>query len=105
MTMMLFSEAKECDFCSLSYCNLGIQNLEQISGKFLEDILQDESGKKQRIGNKVKEQNDRYLRHIFNLGKGFEKEKFNNLALDKLRKDKQKESELGNKVFDVKISV
>ena len=63
---MLITVPQECDFCRFPFCSLGIQNLEKISGENLKDILQNESGKRQKIGNKIKDQNDRYLRYIFN---------------------------------------
>ena len=90
-----------CSCCSLEDGILGITNLVKISDKHLEEILKEESGgKKQRVANNLKAQNDRILRHVFNLGHGFEKSNdrrftFNNLAMDKLRKDKDSSSDLG----------
>ena len=91
----------DCDCCTIDNCNLGVNNLEKISDKDLKDILKEESGgKRQKVGNNLKGQNDRILKHIFSLGEGFEKSNdrrftFNNLAMDKLRKEKDKTSDLG----------
>ena len=91
----------ECSFCSLKDCNLGPCKLHKISDEDLKEILKKASeGKKQKVGNNLKAQNDRILRHVFNLGHGFEKSNdrrftFNNLALDKLRKENDRTSNLG----------
>ena len=70
------------------------------SEKTLSEILKDESGdggkkKKQKIGHKLSGHYDQELRHIFSLGEGFKHEKFNNLALDKIRKDRDNTEDLG----------
>ena len=106
---------KDCDCCTDDYSDLGVSKLDKISDKDLKEILKEESGgKKQKVGNNLKAQNDRILRHLFNLGEGFEKSNdrrftFNNLALDKLRKEKDSTSDLGKKYsisqFDFLISV
>ena len=91
----------DCDCCTIDNCNLGVSNLEKISEKNLKDILKEESGgKRQKVANNLKAQNERILKHIFNLGEGFEKSNdrrftFNNLAMDKLRKDNDRTSDLG----------
>ena len=91
----------DCDFCTIENSILGISNLERISVKNLREILKQESeGKRQKVGNNLKAQNDRILKHLFNLGEEFEKSNdrrftFNNLALDKLRKENDKTSNLG----------
>ena len=106
----------DCDCCTVnSISDLGVSKLDKISNKDLKEILKEESGgKKQKVGNNLKAQNDRNLRHFFNLGEGFEKSNdrrftFNNLALDKLRKEKDSTSDLGKKYsisqFDFLISV
>ena len=90
-----------CACCSIEDCNLGVRKLLKISDKYLKDILLEESGgKKQKIGNKLKEQNDDILKHVFSLGDGFQSNNFkmktfNNLALDKLRKENDQTSNLG----------
>ena len=91
-----------CDCCTNDYSDIGVSKLDKISDKDLKEILKEESGgKKQKVGNNLKAQNDRILRHLFNLGEGFEKSNdrrftFNNLALDKIRKEKENTSDLGN---------
>ena len=90
-----------CSCCSVEDCNLGVRKLVKISDKHLKDILLEESGgRKQKIGNKLKEQNDDLLKHVFSLGAGFQSNNvkiktFNNLALDKLRKENDHTSDLG----------
>ena len=106
---------KDCDCCADDFSDLGVSKLDKISDKDLKEILKEESGgKKQKVGNNLKAQNDRVLRHLFCLGEGFEKSNdrrftFNNLALDKLRKEKDSTSDLGKKYsisqFDFLISV
>ena len=92
---------KDCDCCTDDYSDLGVSKLDKISDKDLKEILKEESGgKKQKVGNNLKAQNDRILRHLFCLGEGFEKSNdrrftFNNLALDKLRKENDTSSDLG----------
>merc|ERR1719232_2418439 len=104
---------KDCD-CCIDDFSLGVSKLDKISDKDLKEILKDLSGKKQKVGNNLKDQNDRILRYFFDLGEGFEKsndkrfKNFNNLALDKLRKENDKSSDLaklfnmghGNHMFD-----
>ena len=89
-----------CDFCSIPDSNLGVQNFVKVTEKCLSDILKEESGDtgkklKQKIGHKLMSQNDKQLIRIFNLGEGFQNQKFNNLALDKLRKDRENADGLG----------
>ena len=89
-----------CDFCSIPDGNLGVQNFVKVTEKHLIDILKEESGDtakklKQKIGHKLMSQNDKQLIRIFNLGEGFQNQKFNNLALDKLRKDRDNAHDLG----------
>ena len=95
----------KCDFCSVPDCNLGVQKFVKVSEKSLSDILEEENvdgGQKgkQKIGHKLMSQNDKELIKIFNLGKGFRYQKFNNLALDKLRTDGDNAEDLG-KLFIV----
>ena len=91
----------DCDCCTNNYSDLGVSKLDKISEKNLKEILKEESGgKRQKIGINLKAQNDRILRHLFTLGEGFEKGNdrrftFNNLALDKLRKENDSTSDLG----------
>ena len=90
----------DCDFCSFPDNNLGVQNFVKVTEKLLRDILKEESGDtgkktKQKIGHKLMSQNDKQLIRIFNLGEGFQNQKFNNLALDKLRKDRDNAHDLG----------
>ena len=89
-----------CDFCSIQDCSLGVQKFVKVTETSLSHILEEEnvgSGKKkkQKIGHKLSGHYDQELRHIFSLGEGFKHEKFNNLALDKLRKDKDNTEDLG----------
>ena len=89
-----------CDFCSIPDSNLGVQNFVKVTEKRLSDILKEENGegskkKKQKIGHKLMSQNNKDLIKIFNLGEGFRNQKFNNLALDKLRTDKDNAEDLG----------
>ena len=83
----------DCDCCTIENCYLGVRNLEKICDKDLKEILKEESGgKKQKVANNLKAQNDKILKHVFGLGEGFENSNdrrftFNNLAMDKLRKD------------------
>ena len=101
MLSSVFNINNDCDSCTIDNCNLGVSNLEKICDKDLKEILEEESGgKRQKVGNNLKGQNDRILRHIFTLGEGFEKNNdrrftFNNLAMDKLRKDNDRTSNLG----------
>ena len=91
-----------CDFCSISDCNLGVQKFVKVSEKSLSDILEEENvcgghkSKKQKIGHKLMSQNNKELIKIFNLGEGFQYQKFNNLALDKLRTERENTGNLGN---------
>ena len=93
----------DCDCCTNDYCDLGVSKLDKISDKCLIEILKEESrGKKQKVGKNLKAQNDRILRQLFSLGEGLEKNKdgrltFNNLSLDKLRKENDSTSDLGKK--------
>ena len=95
---------KDCDCCTDDYSDLGVSKLDKISDKDLKEILKEESGgKKQKVANNLKAQNDRLLRHVFSLGEGFEKSNdrrftFNNLALDKLRRENDKSSDLGKNI-------
>ena len=86
---------KGCNFCSIRDCILGIQKIVKITEKQLSDILKEESDKKQKIGNKLMKQNDKQLCKTFNLDKESKKQKFNNLALDKIRTDKDNAEDLG----------
>ena len=92
-----------CDCCTNDSSVLGFIKLDKISDKGLIEILKEESGgEKQTVGNNLKVQNDRILKHLFSLGEGFEKSKyrrftFNNLALDRLRKENDSTSDLGKK--------
>ena len=96
---------KDCDCCTDDYSDLGVSKLDKIGDKDLKEILkewEESGGKKQKVGNKLKKQNDRILRHLYRLGEGFEKSEkndrrltFNNLALDKMRKEKDSTSDLG----------
>ena len=101
MSSSVFNINNDCDCCTIESCNLGVSNLQKICDKDLKEILKEESGgKRQKVGNNLKGQNDRILKHIFSLGEGFEKSNdrrftFNNLAMDKLRKDNDKTSDLG----------
>ena len=96
-----------CDCCTNDYSNLGVIKFNKISDKDLKEILKEESeGKKQKVGNNLKSQNDRLLRQVFSLGEGFEKSNdrrftFNNLALDKLRKENDKSSDLGKNTYTI----
>ena len=91
------ANSSRCDFCSIVDCNLGIQSFVKLSVKDLSEILEEENEKKQKIGDKLMKHNQMELIRLFNLGEGFQYQKFNNLALDKLRKYKDNESDLGNK--------
>ena len=101
MASSISNVKNDCDFCTIESSNLGVSNLEKIGDKYLLEILEEESGgKRQKVGNNLKGQNDRILKHIFSLGEGFEKSNdrrftFNNLAMDKLRKDNDRTSDLG----------
>ena len=98
---------KDCDCCTDDYSDLGVSKLDKISDKDLKEILKEESGgKKQKVANNLKAQHDRLLRHVFSLGEGFEKSNdrrftFNNLALDKLRKENDKSSDLGKNTYTI----
>ena len=88
--------ADNCNFCSVNDCYLGIHKFIKIFTSDLEAILKEESaGKKQKVGNKLKNHQDRFLRYCFDLGDEFLHEKFNNLALDELRTKKNNSSDLG----------
>ena len=99
---------KDCDCCTDDYSDLGVSKLDRIGDKDLKEILkewEESGGKKQKVGNKLKKQNDRILRHLYCLGEGFEKSEkndrrltFNNLALDKMRKEKDSTSDLGKNI-------
>ena len=95
--------SSDCDFCSNPICNLGVQDFVQVTEKYLSDILEEESGvgnkkkkQPQKIGHKLMNYYDKELIKIFNLGEGFQLQKFNHLALDKLRKEKDRDEDLGN---------
>ena len=102
MSSSVFNINSDCDCCTIERCNLGVSNLEKICDKDLKEILKEESGEgnRQKVANNLKLQNDRILRYAFSLGEGFEKSNdrrftFNNLAMDKLRKDNDRTSDLG----------
>ena len=62
--------------------------------------MKEESGdggkkKKQKIGQKLMNQNEKELLKIFNLVEGFQYQTFNNLALDKIRIDTDNAQDLG----------
>ena len=89
-----------CDFCSIGDCNLGVQKFEKVPNRFLRDILELENKKKQKISDKLMKHNQKELVRLFNLGEGFQYQKFNNLALDKLRTDRDNAGDLGNNFKD-----
>ena len=103
--------SSDCDFCCISDCYLGVQRLKG-SEKCLNEILEEENDggvgskkNKQKIGHKLMCHYDSELVKTFNLGTGFKHEKFNNLALDKIRKDKDGANDIGNeKVFKASSS-
>ena len=69
-------------------------------------MKEESGGRKQKIGNNLKAQNDRILMHLFSVSEGFEKSDdrrftFNNLALDKLRRDKDSTSDLGKSTYNL----
>ena len=107
--MTMAETSANCDFCSIPDNNLGVQNFVKVTEKYLSDILKEESGDtgkklKQKIGHKLMSQNDQQLIRIFNLGDGFQNQKFNNLALDKLRKDRENADGLGKlSIFQICI--
>ena len=91
--------AHNCDFCSNSDCNLGVQDLIKVTHKYLSDILKEESGfndkkKKHKVGNKLMGHYNSYLKYVYGLTDGLD-QKFNNLALDKIRTDKDNAVNLG----------
>ena len=98
---------KDCDCCTDDYSDLGVSKLDKIGDKDLKEILkewEESGGKKQKVGNNLKAQNDRILKHLFSLGEGFEKSNdrrftFNNLALDKLRRENDTSSDLGKNII------
>ena len=100
--MTMAESGVNCDFCSKVGCYLGVKNLCKATDQYLSDILKQENignakkkKQQQKIGHKLMSQNDKDLIKIFNLGEGFRKQKFNNLALDKLRTDKDNAEDLG----------
>ena len=108
MSIIMANTVKDdCDCCNDNYSDLGVSKLDKISDKDLKEILKEESGgKKQKVANNLKAQHDRLLRHVFSLGEGFEKSNdrrftFNNLALDKLRKENDKSSDLGKNTYTI----
>ena len=44
--------SRNCDFCSIPDCNLGVQKFVKVTGKYLSDILEEENG----MGGKKKKQ-------------------------------------------------
>ena len=100
--MALFYD--HCDFCSIVDCSLGVQKFVKVTDKYLSDILQEENfgggmKKKQKIGHKLMNHYDLELRHIFSLGEGSKHEKFNNLALDKIRTVRENAKDLGRYLY------
>ena len=93
----------DCDFCSVSDCILGFQKFVKVSKKCLKEILEEENGggllkKKQKIGHKLMSHHERFLKYIFEFNSGDELiQRFNNLALDKIRNDKGEFDDLGTK--------
>ena len=90
-----------CDFCCNDDCKLGVQKFVKVSDQFLSEILELENKKrigkkKHKIGDKLIDHNQKELVRLFNLGEGFQYQKFNNLALDKLRTDSDNAEDLGN---------
>ena len=91
-----------CDFCSFQDCNLGVKQFVKVTKKYLKEILKEENEvggkkKKQKIGHKLMSHYDRCLKHIFEFcEKDDLNKKFNNLALDNIRTNKDNAEDLGN---------
>ena len=99
--------SENCDFCTNNDFWLGMNPLDVSSSKkTLKEILEDESGKIQKIRNSQLGQNNRTLLDIFDLGEGLCNDNFNNLALNKIREERDAQLDQlfnmgsGLKIFD-----